>query len=112
MFRTIIKALVLSSLAIVVSGCGGPKGGAFEGKWSGTDKNIPASLSIVQERDIYHVEWTRKFPFSNEASVQKLTATAISDDVLSVDFGVVKQNLSLEKGHIVFESQEYLRTNQ
>jgi len=112
MFRTIIKASVLSSLAIIVSGCGGPKGAAFEGKWSGTDKNIPASLSIVQGKDFYHVEWTRKFPFSNEASVQKLTATAVSDDVLSVDFGVAKQTLSLEKGHIVFENQEYLRANQ
>ncbi len=107
MLRKMVAALALTSIAAIVSGCGGPKGAAFEGHWTGGTEKQPASLDIKYDDGVFHIDHKQKSFYFDEFNTNKWEATALSDNVLSIDLGVVKRSLRLENGHLFLNNEEF-----
>ena len=104
------KVAVLFVIALV-SGCGGPSGSGFEGKWKQKIEKSPSSLIIKKDGEVFHIDYISNNPWLNEYENKKLEASVVSDSVLTIIGSMGIANLRLEEGHIFFDDGEYTKSD-
>lgn len=111
MLKQMKAAAGVGFLILGLYGCSEPKGSAFQGHWIGKNGNNASVFDIKYSDGVFHIDHHYRNAWLKKDEVNKLEATASSDDVLAINTGLGSVNMRLENGKLLFENKEYEKTN-